>query len=535
MKKILLCACMTMVIHLTNNVAMATPEADDLIKMARSGVDEEVLTAYIDASQIVFDLNADDIVTLKDLGVPAKVISEALRHGHANEPDSTSVAEAREAIKSASGDNGQISSSAAVVPPPSDLNISFFYESLYPYGNWLTINGDWCWQPNATVMSPDWAPYCSYGHWVDSDWGWCWVSDYSWGWATFHYGRWFHHRTRGWCWIPDNEWGPAWVSWRRGDDFCGWAPLPPRTRYVYREGFYFGASRAGVDFEFNLTMNDYFFVPTSYFCDPHPWIHRVPSVRQREVYGRTLFVRNSYDFEHDHIFNRGIPVDEVSRASKRQILSITIVNENLRPGEAIHRSMVRDNRLMIYKPMISRSAPRNPTVIRSILEKRAAAMPQRNNVVEKNLIQRQTNAAQQTMRDLRSKANNAEQERQNLEKAAKHEADSEKQADLKARAEIQSMKAKNAQDHVVNIKRWNPKVEQKPEVIPQSRVVPQPTPENRQQVNTQVRSQIQNEARVERQHEKTMEEMVRKSPPAQSRNQNAQPQGRERGQGSRKK
>jgi hypothetical protein len=536
MKNILSCACFLIVCTLANNTALASPEADDLIRMARSGVDEEVLTAYINASPSIFDLSADDIITLKDLGVPSKVISEALRHGHENESDSLSIAEAREIIKTASNDAGlSVSSAAAIAPPPGDLNISFFYESLYPYGNWLNIDGEWCWQPNATVISPNWAPYCRYGHWEDSDWGWCWVSDYSWGWAPFHYGRWFHHRTHGWCWVPDTMWGPAWVAWRRGDDFCGWAPLPPHTRYVDRQGFYFGASLAREDFEFNLTINDYFFVPISHFCDPRPWVSIVPSVRQKEVYRRTAFVRHSYSFEHDHIFNRGVPVEEISRASNRHIIPITIVNEDIKPGQEIPRSLIRENRLMIYKPMIASVAPRNPTVIRSFLEKRAFSMPQRKNEVEKSLIQRQTDAARQTMKDQRSKANDAEKEKVKLEKAAKSEVDAKKQADMKAEMEIQSIKAKNAQDHVINIKRWNPKVEQKPAVIPQSKVVPRPSAENRQQVNTQVRNQIQKDAQAERQHDRAMEETIRKSPPSQTRNANTQPQSRDRGQGSRKR
>ncbi|MGA2508379.1 MAG: DUF6600 domain-containing protein, partial [Chitinispirillaceae bacterium] len=237
MKKILLSACVTVVIALANSPACAAEASDDLIKLARSGVDEEVLTAYIESSPDTFDLDADDIITLKDLGVPSKIIIEAMRHGHAYESDSASaVAAAKETIQAASNDTAAASqavlTAAAVAPPAGDQNISFFYESLYPYGNWLDIDGEWCWQPNAGVISPDWAPYCRHGHWVDSDWGWCWVSDYSWGWAPFHYGRWFRHRTHGWCWLPDNEWGPAWVSWRRGDDYCGWAPLPPHTRYV---------------------------------------------------------------------------------------------------------------------------------------------------------------------------------------------------------------------------------------------------------------------------------------------------------------
>ena len=529
MRKILSGAFLTIILAFANNAALASSSADDLIRMARSGVDEEVLTAYIDAASGTFDLSADDIITLKDLGVPSKVINEALRHGHANESDSITAAEAKERIKTTSDDNGTpILTAAAVAPPPGDLNISFFYESLYPYGNWLDIDGEWCWQPNAAVISPDWAPYCRYGHWMDSDWGWCWVSDYSWGWAPFHYGRWFHHRRHGWCWVPDTEWGPAWVAWRRGNDYCGWAPLPPRTRYVNHEGFYFGISRAGVDFEFNLTMSDYFFVPTSHFCDPHPWVYRVPSVRQEEVFRRTAFIRNSYGFEHNHIINRGVPVEDVSRASNRPIRPITIVHDDLKPGAAIHRGMTRENRLVIYKPTIAPTAPKNPNVIRSFLEKRAVGIPQQKNETDKNRIRRQTSAAKQTMKNERLKANNAEQEKYHLEKAAHYEANSVKQAEFQAEAKIQTMNAKNAQDHVVNIKRWKPSTEKKPAVMPQSRVVLQPSPENRQRVQRQVRDQIQKEAQVEGQREQAAEEMVRKSPQAQVRNETGQSQGQNR-------
>jgi hypothetical protein len=185
MKKILLSACVTVVIALANNPVCAAEASDDLIKLARSGVDEEVLTAYIESSPDTFDLDADDVITLKDLGVPSKIIIEAMRHGHVSEEsDSASaVAAAKETIQAASNDTAAASqavlTAAAVAPPAGDQNISFFYESLYPYGNWLDIDGEWCWQPNAGVISPEWAPYCRHGHWVDSDWGWCWVSDYS--------------------------------------------------------------------------------------------------------------------------------------------------------------------------------------------------------------------------------------------------------------------------------------------------------------------------------------------------------------------
>jgi hypothetical protein len=513
MKNILMRGCAVIVLVVANNTAWATPATDDLIKLARSGVDEEVLSAYIETSSDTFDLSADEIITLKDLGVPSKIISDALRHGHAYESDSASVAAARETIHAASNDTGTaspvVSTASAVAPPPNDQNISFFYEALYPYGSWLQVDGVWCWQPNAAIISEEWAPYCRHGHWVWSDWGWCWDSDYSWGWAPFHYGRWFRHRSHGWCWAPDNEWGPAWVAWRRGDDYCGWAPLPPHTRYVNREGFYFGNRRVGDDFEFNLKAHDYFFMPARNFCDPHPWMNMVPSVRAEDVYRRTDFVRNSYGFEHDHIINRGLPVEEISRASNRPITPITIVNDDLRPGQPIRRGLLREDKFIVYKPALAPVAPRTPAAIRSLWEKKQPSVPQQKNARDGIFIKREKTAAQQTLKTQQVKAENATQERFHLEKAAGYETNAKKRSELQAEAEIQSMKAQQANYHVGNIRQWKPSAEQKPAVMPQSRVVPQPTPENRGQVQSQVRAQIQNEARIEQERQPAMEEMIR--------------------------
>jgi len=55
--------------------------------------------------------------------------------------------------------------------------------------------------------------------------GWTWLPYEPWGWVTFHYGRWHWAMGMGWYWIPTNTWGPGWVSWYRGHDYCGWAPL----------------------------------------------------------------------------------------------------------------------------------------------------------------------------------------------------------------------------------------------------------------------------------------------------------------------
>jgi hypothetical protein len=105
------------------------------------------------------------------------------------------------------------------------VDVSFFYDDLRPYGRWIDYpTYGYCWVPGAVVA--DWRPYW-YGHWVYTDVGWTWASDEPWGWAVYHYGRWFYDPAYGWVWVPGTMWGPAWVDWRWSDECVGWAPLPP--------------------------------------------------------------------------------------------------------------------------------------------------------------------------------------------------------------------------------------------------------------------------------------------------------------------
>ncbi|HEX2656764.1 MAG TPA: DUF6600 domain-containing protein, partial [Polyangia bacterium] len=104
-----------------------------------------------------------------------------------------------------------------------------FRDTLAPYGAWVD-DPDYgtVWVPSTASVGADFSPYATSGGWTDSEYGWTWVSDFAWGWAPFHYGRWTTIAGHGWAWVPGTIWGPAWVSWRAGAGYVGWAPLPPR-------------------------------------------------------------------------------------------------------------------------------------------------------------------------------------------------------------------------------------------------------------------------------------------------------------------
>src|SRR5690554_3194351 len=107
-----------------------------------------------------------------------------------------------------------------------DVSMETFYEELSPYGVWIEDpQYGRVWRPD--VDQDEFRPYYTNGHWEMTKYGNTWVSDYDWGWAPFHYGRWHHSSRRGWVWVPDVHWGPAWVSWRSGGGYYGWAPLGP--------------------------------------------------------------------------------------------------------------------------------------------------------------------------------------------------------------------------------------------------------------------------------------------------------------------
>jgi uncharacterized membrane protein YgcG len=104
-----------------------------------------------------------------------------------------------------------------------------FESTLSPYGSWQDVpDYGHVWVPSATAVGYDFEPYSTGGHFVMSDYGWTWVSDWDWGWAPFHYGRWAMAPGYGWCWLPGTHWGPAWVHWRWGGGYVGWAPMGPR-------------------------------------------------------------------------------------------------------------------------------------------------------------------------------------------------------------------------------------------------------------------------------------------------------------------
>jgi hypothetical protein len=110
---------------------------------------------------------------------------------------------------------------------PGDLTAAQINAALDGYGTWYdSPEYGRVWRPDTGLMSDRFAPYVTAGQWVPSTGGWYWQSDFAWGRVPFHYGRWVID-AGGWSWVPGSQFAPAWVDWRVGGGWVGWAALGP--------------------------------------------------------------------------------------------------------------------------------------------------------------------------------------------------------------------------------------------------------------------------------------------------------------------
>jgi hypothetical protein len=186
------------------------------------------------------------------------------------------------------------------------FSVSVFNAPLAQCGHWVDRPGyGQCWHP--AYVSSDWRPYCE-GYWLWTDGGWYWVSDEQWAWATYHYGRWVDDPYYGWVWMPDTEWAPSWVSWREGDGYVGWAPLPP--------GASFGPGGYVVVREEALPPRAFVFVEVGHFAEP---VHRrAVIVNNVTIINKTVNI-TKITRVNNVVVNNGPKVETIQKVSARQL------------------------------------------------------------------------------------------------------------------------------------------------------------------------------------------------------------------------
>jgi len=225
-----------------------------------------------------------------------------------------------------------------------DVSLQSFYDELSPYGTWIQDpQYGYVWRPD--VDQEDFRPYYSNGRWAMTEYGNTWVSNYDWGWAPFHYGRWIYNRYNQWVWLPDTVWGPAWVSWRSGGGYYGWAPLGPSISIGINIG------RGG----YRVPDMCWNFIPyNNIYYNSYP---RYNYGRNRVYIQNTVIINNTY-VRNNRTYYTGPRAEEVRRATNQNV-TVYNVNRSSRPGA----SRIDDRNVNIYSPRASRdngnSAPRN--------------------------------------------------------------------------------------------------------------------------------------------------------------------------------
>ena len=205
---------------------------------------------------------------------------------------------------------------------PEVASVDYFHEQLSPYGQWVVREGyGMVWVPQVRA---GWRPYTS-GHWVYTDQGWAWVADEPWGWAAFHYGRWYYEQEIGWAWVPGTVWAPAWVAWRHGGGYLGWAPLGPAVGFTYESGLDFGGVVISAGF--------FTFVGERDILAPRVSTVIVSSTRNVTIVNNTTNITN-YGVVNGRIVNSGVSAERVAQVTGRPVPRVTVASMARATGNA---------------------------------------------------------------------------------------------------------------------------------------------------------------------------------------------------------
>ncbi|MER3523509.1 MAG: hypothetical protein C4326_05420 [Ignavibacteria bacterium] len=245
---------------------------------------------------------------------------------------------------------------AAAHPRPhqaAGVTFAVFYDGLSPYGEWISIGaGIYGWRPIGVAVG--WRPY-TVGRWCWTVYGWYWVSDEPWGWAVFHYGRWYYDDFYGWIWIPGYDWAPAWVEWRYGGDYIGWAPLGPYAVFSIHWGIHYRT-------RWYTPIHWWSFVHCRYIAVPN--VHRfVYRTEQNTRYIGMTRSGGSVRYSGGRIVSRGPEPEYVERRGNVRLSPVRVQDANDARIERIVKDDGRE-RIEVYRPQIVEQAEDDAASVR---------------------------------------------------------------------------------------------------------------------------------------------------------------------------
>jgi hypothetical protein len=227
----------------------------------------------------------------------------------------------------------------------ADVSISAsfsLYDALTPYGTWENVGsyGD-CWVPLDVPVG--WRLYTRV--FLETIYyGLIWVRQVPWGDTPYHYGRWADDDSYGWVWVPDDDevWAPAWVAWRYGGGYVGWAPLPPDAGW--QSGV--GLSLSVGDLDQRIGGDSWCFASTRDFGSTRISASVLPPAVNVTLILQTQNVTH-YDVVNSRPADHGLSLEVLERDTGRKFQSYQVQDVNA-PASP-RGSVVRGKTIQVYR------------------------------------------------------------------------------------------------------------------------------------------------------------------------------------------
>jgi hypothetical protein len=137
-------------------------------------------------------------------------------------------------------------------------------------------------------------------------------------------------------WVPGYEWSPAWVAWRDGGDYYGWAPLRPGINISI--GFNLGG--------YNPPSDYWCFSPRRYITHRNVYNYCAPRQNNVTIINQTTII-NNYNYNRN-VFRTGPGRRQAEQYTGR--INPVRFREASGPG----RTSFRNNEVSIYRPNVQR-------------------------------------------------------------------------------------------------------------------------------------------------------------------------------------
>lgn len=354
--------------------------ASNIVNMVRAGMDDIVIRNQIMLATSPYQLKADDLVWMTEQGVSQGIIGAVIQQdqqlqafARQTEINRTRAmarkqneARLRRELEQAREELAKRPvTQAPVAQNGLPRQVVPFHDALAPYGAWIKHQQyGLIWQPSILRRQGSWRPYADNGRWLATDQGWYWHSEYPWGWAVFHYGRWGYERNVGWYWVPDTIWGPSWVTFRSNGDYIGWAPLPPGAIATLNLGVTYRGRPVGRSFNYGLSSMYYNFVPRGHVFNlglPALLVSRplIPG-----FFPRTTVINNIIIGDGNTIINNGVSISRLARANAGPIQLTRIQALRDYSVDQFGAIVRKADGVTVFRPSLAHIAPVKPAVIR---------------------------------------------------------------------------------------------------------------------------------------------------------------------------